>query len=383
MKDLFYKYNCQIIVLIWVLSTIFYLKQFGLFTHLEAEKYIYQAQHLIEHGNFTSIRFLFYSITTIIIAFSLLIKSGMIGAFVIQASLNLFSMLIFRKALNKIFLHQTTSFFVIVLLLLFWPYQSWICFLYTESVFYSAILILTSAIILYTPNNSKQLMYLFGSLLLVIFSRPLGILFAAGVIVFLFYSSSQKTKKILLISSGVFLAVFIYAVNTIFSNISDWYITKPFVEESIICDLPNSSPSGTTLNLTHNKNPLFELFYYIKHNFKHFIRFAFLKLEYFFGMTRSYYSRAHNQMLIGFSVLTYSLSLISFFIRKTKLVTGVVLFIVTTILFYTLAIIFQCDDYHNRFILSIFPFFVILAGITIDYCTTAIISLRRTSSPTK
>ena len=371
---LFNKYNYHIIIILWLISTAIYIKHFGLFTHLEAEKYIYQAKNLIEHGSFTSVRFLFYCITILIIAFSFLIKTGIIGVFFLQAGLNLFSILLFRKALNKLFIHETTSFLVIVCLLMFWPYQSWISFLYTESVFYSSILILTSSVILYTPHQTKHLVYLFGSLLLVVLSRPLGILFSAGVFVFLFYYSSEKIKKMLWISSIAFIAIFIFTVNTIFSNISDWYITKPFVEESIICDLPNSYPSGLKLNLIHNNSPLLELFYYITHNFKHFIQYAFLKLKYFIGMTRPYYSKSHNLILVSYGVFMYTLTLISFFIRKTKRVFGILLFLVPTILLYTLTIIFQCDDYHNRFMLSIFPFFVIMAGMTIDYFTNSYLS---------
>jgi hypothetical protein len=125
----------------------------------------------------------------------------------------------------------------------------------------------------------------------VILARPLGILFAAGVYTYFFFYAEKKWKIILGIFS-VFIFVFaLYVVNTIFSTITDWNIIKPFKEESIICDLPGTVPSNIQLDLTATGTPVYQLYYYITHNFFHFLHFADVKLQYFFLMTRPYYSK--------------------------------------------------------------------------------------------
>ncbi|MEO7767192.1 MAG: hypothetical protein ABIS01_07190, partial [Ferruginibacter sp.] len=106
---------------------------------------------------------------------------------------------------------------------------------------------------------------------------------------------------------------------------------------------------------------------YLTHNFSHFLHFTAIKLQYFFFMTRPYYSKAHNYFLLSNTITIYFLMIIFLFIKKIKFDKAIVFFLISTITVYTLTIIVQCDDYQNRFILSIFPFFVIFAAKTLEY----------------
>ena len=190
--------NCKIlIVLIWLFSTLLYLQLFGIVTNLEAGKYINEAGTFINNGSFTAPRYWFYSITIFIIAIALKLKIGLTGAFIIQAMLNLYAYLFFYKALKKAFQIPATAFFIILYLLIFWPYQSWEVFLFTESAFFSLILILFSIVILYKPENIKNILITCMALVLVIMSRPLGILFGGSIYLYLFYCANNKWKIIL------------------------------------------------------------------------------------------------------------------------------------------------------------------------------------------
>jgi len=360
------KYSRFFIIIGWVASTLIYLYLFGIFKDLEAEKYINEAHYLIKNCAFSSPRYWFYAITVFILTVAFVLKIGIKGAFAMQALLNLFAFLYFHKALKKLFESEATPLFMVLLLLFFWPYQSWIVYMYTESVFFSLILMLLSVMILHKPDNLRNIIYIGTSLILVMLSRPLGILFVAGVFAFIFYSANKKWRIILFLSAVVFIGIGIFIINTIFSTIDDWYITKPFEQESIICNLPNNSISGTKLDLLSTSNPLLQLEYYISHNFSHFRHFAFLKLKYFFLMTRPYYSKAHNYFLLINCTFVYTLAFFGIFRKSFFSNKGINLFILTSILFYSMAIVLQCDDYHNRFILSIFPLFVIMAGKPID-----------------
>jgi len=260
-----------------------------------------------------------------------------------------------------------TAFFIFAYLLLFWPYQSWVVFLFTESAFFSAILILLAAMMRYKPDSLKNISIISLALFLVIVSRPLGILFIPAVYVYFFYSANKNWKIILGgISVILFIAAF-YIINIIFSTIPDWHITQAFEQESIICDLPTTTPSHTAIYLATGTTPVYQLFYYVTHNFAHFLHFTTVKLQYFFLMTRPYFSKAHNYYVLLNAMPLYLLALGSFFIKQVKFNRGVTLFLATIIAVYTVTIIFQCDDYHNRFILSIYPCFVVLAAKTVDY----------------
>lgn len=350
----------------WLLSSSLYLYRFGVVTNLEAGKYILEAQHYISTGSFSAPRFWFYCITLFILIISLKLKIGLIGAFIIQAAINLLAYLLFFKAVKKVFARPLTAFLVILYLLFFWPYQSWLVFLYTESVFFSAILILIATIILYKGENVKHIAFIGLSLLIVLVSRPLGILFLFSVYSYFFYIANRKWKTIMVMSSLAIAVFAYYSINLIFSTVTDWSITQGFEQESIICDMPSAGPYAS-LKLANSGSPIYHLYYYVTHNCSHFLHFAAIKLEYFFLMTRPFYSKGHNYYLLFNLIPLYLLAVAGFFIRKQKMRKELIVFLFTTILLFTLTVIFQCDDYHSRFILSIFPCFVLLAAKTGEY----------------
>jgi hypothetical protein len=170
----------------------------------------------------------------------------------------------------------------------------------------------------------------------------------------------------------------LYIVNTIFSTITDWSILKPFKQESIICDLPTTTPSNIKLDLAVGGTPVYQLYYYVTHNFSHFLNFTNVKLQYFFLMTRPYYSKAHNYFLLIINLPIYFFVLGSFFIKQKIFNKGLTIFLFISITMYTFSIIFQCDDFHSRFILSIYPFFIVLAAKTAEFI--AVYFLRKKSN---
>jgi hypothetical protein len=361
-SDVVSKYAKFIIVICWLFTTILYLRLFGIVTNFEAVKYISEAHQFVDSGSFSASRYWFYCITIFIIVIALKLKIGLTGAFVLQSLLNICAYLYFYSSLKKLFQIPLTALLIIIYLLFFWPYQDWVVYLFTESAFFSLILILTATLIRYKPDNLKNILIILLALILVIISRPLGILFAGSIFIYIFSCANKKWKIILGFFSLLLLMGAFYITNTIFSTIKDWHITQGFEQESIICDLPGTVQSHIKLDLATSGKPVFQLFYYVTHNFAHFLHFAGVKLQYFFFMTRPYYSKAHNYFLLFNTIIIYLLLIGSFFIKQVNFNKAISLFLITSIALYTLTIIFQCDDYHNRFILSIFPFFVILGA---------------------
>jgi len=350
-----------LILFVWLLTTAIYLKIFGVVTQLEAGKYIEEAERFIKNGAFSTPRYWFYSVTLFILIISMKFKIGMTGAFIIQAILNLCAYMLFYKALKQIFQKTTTAFFTIIYLLLFWAYQSWVVFLYTESAFFSLILILFAVLVLYPPTSPKNIIRLALVFILLLISRPLGILFAGSQYFYLLVIANRKWKWILGAGSILVIIFGYFVVNAVFGSLKDWTITQAFEQESIICDMPDSPPYAK-LDLAGMGSPIYQLGYYLTHNFSHFIHFAGIKLQYFFLMTRQYYSTWHNHFLLLNLVPLYFFALIGVFVKSVKFSKGINIFLLSSILLFAITIVFQCDDYHNRFVLSIFPFFVILAA---------------------
>lgn len=360
------KYGSLFTGIMWLISTLVYLNIHGVVTVLEAGKYIEEAHRYIDNGNFSAPRYYFYCATLFIMVFAIKTGIGMFGAFVIQALLNLFAFTLFYKALTKIFQSPFTPLLIILYLLSFSPYQSWIVFLYTESVFCSVVLILLSVLILYKPGSIKHALIIILTLLFSLISRPLGMLFGVGVYLYFFYYADKKWKIILACGSLILLCLGYFLINTAFLSVKDWRITQAFEEESIICDLPAPQPYQK-LDLAATGSPVYKLWYYCTHNFSHFLQFAGKKIQYFFLMTRNYYSKGHNYFLLLNVIPVYLLGVCSFFIKRKYCSKAFFIFLVSTICMYVVTIIFQCDDYHSRFILPVYPLFVLPAACVAEY----------------
>jgi hypothetical protein len=160
----------------------------------------------------------------------------------------------------------------------------------------------------------------------------------------------------------VILAFFLlsWVVQVVFTTTPDWNMQRAFLEENIICDMP-VVVTNSNLVVSDHPNQLYRLFFYITHNFSHFSWLALTRLKYFFLNTRSYYSAMHNAYLLTCLFLVYTCIVIGIKrIRKT-FSTAVLFFIISAVFFFALAIAFQCDDYHNRFFLTLMPLLSVLA----------------------
>ena len=140
---------------------------------------------------------------------------------------------------------------------------------------------------------------------------------------------------------------------------------KPFIEEHIICGVPQAV--NNNLVLPADGNSVQGLFYYIRHNPAHFLKLSFQKSAAFFGFTRSYYSSKHNLVLTLFFYPLYILAFTGLLIRR-KEYNRYSLFFTAGILIFASSVILTCDDWLNRFIMPVLPYIIVLA-------TTGIITL--------
>ena len=356
----FSKRDYLIVVAMWVTAELFLFGKFGLYFQMEAEKYISEANFILENHHLSQGRYLFYLATILIIALSFLMKTGLYGAVSIILIINLLSYLYFFKALKMVFDSRLPAFLVILFLLSFWPYQTWSLFLYTECLFYSVVMILFSRLLLFKKMDIKFLGSILLILFLVIVSRPLGVLCVFPVLFFLYFHLSRRQKLFFYAVLTVAFFLLSWVVQIVFTTTPDWNMQRAFLEENIICDMP-VVVSNQNLGVSDHPNQLYRLFFYITHNFSHFSGLALTRLKYFFLNTRTYYSATHNAYLLVSLLFIYGCVVLGLKkIRKT-FSASLIVFIFSAIFFFALAIAFQCDDYHNRFFLTLMPLLTVLA----------------------
>jgi hypothetical protein len=348
------------VVLLWLFfQAIWYIK-FGARFDLEAGKYIFQADYLLEHHDLSETRFLFYFTTTAVIAFSKLIGAGLYGALAMIMLINLSCYLAFFKGLQKLFQNRLAPFLVVGFLLYFWPYQSWSFYLYTECLFYSLVLLLFAHLIRFRQLDVRFVFKLVVLLLLVVASRPLGILFILPALLFVFLKLNKRQRIVAGVAALLALVALNFVVQVVFTTTSDWSMKRALTENSIICDMPRAT-TNDKLDLSQHPNQLYQLFHFVTHNFSHFAGLALIRLRYFFVMTRSYYSTLHNLYLLVHLAALYGIILIGIRMLVRTFPPALLLFIGSSVLLFAAAIALQCDDYHNRFALTLTPLYITLA----------------------
>ncbi len=351
-----------VLISAWVLFEVMWYVSLGLHFDQESLKYILQADNIIEHHSLTELRYIFYGLTIAVITAARLLHIGLNGAVLILMVINLFSYLYFLKALIKLFSGNTlVPLIVIMLLLSFWPYQSWTLYLYSESAFYSMVMLLFAQLILFREMSGRFLISTAIILLLTVVSRPLGILFVFPVLFFIFFHLNKKQKLYFYLAVlGSFLMLN-YVVQIVFTTTSDWSLQKPFLEENLICDLPTVA-HPQNLILSQSSSQLYQLIFYITHNFSHFSHLALLRLKLFFLLIREYYSAVHNAYLLATIIVIYLGIIIG--IRKVfrRLKLPLFAFTLGVIFFFSVTIAMQCDDWHNRFYLTLMPLLVTMAA---------------------
>lgn len=355
------------LIFIWVAVQGFLLMHYGIRTDFEAVKYINEAHTFLETGGFSSNNFKFYSIEILLIALSIKLKSGFAFAVILQLMLNAIATIFFYRSLISVST-PWAAFTATFLLIIFVPFQQYNVALQTESIFHSLLLFLISYTIAFKTPKLKTICAGIGVLILLIFTRPSGILFLPPVVLFFATRLNWRKKTVLkAATTGALLIIGLVLLNSILGSGGELDFMLPFQQNMIICGVPNERSS---LNLSNNPNSISGIAYYILHNFPHFVTLAAKRTVAFFGVYRSYFSPIHN-----FLLMAYFFSLYIFCIRNIsqykKLKKDIVFFCVSTIVVIWLSVIVTCDDWHNRFLVTLTPFLLVLSSITSSKRTTA------------
>ncbi|HMI63706.1 MAG TPA: hypothetical protein VK518_22475 [Puia sp.] len=348
------------IVVGWLLVNGFFLLKNGIVTTGEAEKYICVAQDLVRTGHFESANFTFYSVIIILLSACLKFHLSFGWIIAIQACFSLAATLYFHKTLLLLLRSPKLAFIGTFLLLLNFPYQSFNTFLQTESLFQSISLLLICGLIQQKKYSGRFLLIMLITLLLLSVIRPTGFLYwpVAGIYLFtVALAKSRLALKIAAASAVLFLSL--YAVNWAMNSGGELDFMRPFREDHIICGTPTLL-YPRQIGSNDSGHSLYPFLTYIVHDFGRFIHLAGLKTLSFWAIFRNYYSLSHNLYLVAYFYPIILMALFSApsWIRHRPLPF---LYVITPVLLTWLSVILTCDDWSNRFFLSISPFIIMLS----------------------
>ncbi|HXR82685.1 MAG TPA: hypothetical protein VN722_00080 [Hanamia sp.] len=343
----------------WIVTQAALFWQRGIETGFEAIKYINEAQNFIQFGKLTSNNFWLYSTEIFLIAVVIKLHLNFMIIVVVQWLLNLFATWMFYQLAVFILKKPVLAFLATFIFIINITYQVYNSFLFTESVFYSLTVIYSSYLLRIQKLNLKNIGILVLLLILLSVTRPTGILFFPATAIYIFFRFLKPVsvwyQSAIIIGS---LIIFYFLINQMLQSGGEFDFMLPFRKENIICGVNTNRIAN--IDVMEKGNSIEGLVYYILHNKDQFLRLAKLKTISFFGFTRSYYSPMHNLYLMAFFYPIYILSIIGavkMILKKQKAL--IYLFII--ILLYWITTLLTCDDWHNRFILTVSPFIFLIA----------------------
>jgi hypothetical protein len=349
-----------VVLLIWILVNCLLLLKNGIVATGETEKYIDEAHLFLQTGKLGSSNYWLYSTQIFLLAFCIKFRLGLAFAIAVQFVFNLIATLCFYRILQLIFINKNLVIIGTAFLLFNQPYQEFNTFLQTESLFYSLTLIYGWYLLHLEKLSVKNLVVTTLGLTILIVTRPTGLLFLPPTFIYLFFIYYRKMGVLSKLGVLVLLSfLFLFILDKAMGSGGRLDFMLPFKNENIICGVPTLR-GFIPIKTTENPNSIYGLFYYVFHNFGQFARLASLRTVAFFGIYRNYYSTLHNSFLIIFfySIHAMALGSILYWIRVQ---IAKFAYFLSIIILTWLSVILTCDDWHNRFYLSISPYIIILS----------------------
>ncbi len=355
-------FNKQVVpyslLMLWLAIQLILLFSNGMVTTLEAEKYITQANYFLEHGRFSTGNYYLYSTLILLIVACIKWQLSFWIIVIIQLLLNFFAFLMFYKLAFHFLKSNKLAWIVCAYYICNLFYQLYNSFLFTESLFYSLTIIYTSYLLTISRLQLKNIITLIIFLILLSLTRPTGILFLPATLLYSYFQFMKRLKMVVRIPIAIgAMAAFIFILNRLMSVGGSLDFMLPFIKENIICGV--NTVFNAHIIVPQNGNSLNGLWLYIYENNGQFLKLAKLKSAAFWGLMRSYYSISHNIFLVLFFYPFYFFSLMGI-VNKYRQKDRSLIFLLTIVLLYWLTTVLTCDDWHNRFFLTISPYLFLL-----------------------
>ncbi|HKP31685.1 MAG TPA: hypothetical protein VJT83_03125 [Chitinophagaceae bacterium] len=347
-----------ILVILFIFIQALLLYFIGIYTKEESTKYLEESANLLNNGHFSEPKYLFYSGYIGVHVIARATGIGITGVYIIQLLLNGIATICFYNLTETITNNKLVARLATAMLICCIPFQAWTTFLFTESFFFSILLIYIFLLFKKTYSAASIILAIFIGALVVI-SRPTGLLIIPASTLLLAMRLYRSERKLLAALSFI-PAILIFAAlgNLAMKGQGEFDFMKPFIEQHVICGLEGEKYNA---DLPADGNSLGGLVYYITHNFPQSIKLAGQRMLAFFGLIRPYYSTLHNILLIAAFYPVYIFAIVG--IRSVyKTNRQFVIFFLVLLLTFTLSVLVSCDDWHNRFIMPVMPVILLFAA---------------------
>jgi 4-amino-4-deoxy-L-arabinose transferase-like glycosyltransferase len=344
----------------WFISQMIFLYSDGI--NPVGESDFRNVVNMVIHGewNFSPNYYLYFG-NIIILIFLKLIGLSNEWAYLVQLFVAAAAFICFIKLL-KIILSNSTAIILAAILFCICPFfQSWTCFLSTDSNF-ANLLIITTYLLVNPVRSEKQKKWLILCLLVLPFFRPVGFLFVAVAIFFWLTNERKKNTHLIFFFSGYFiLLVFFSWYCLVYSQ--NFFFSGHNSEANIICGYP----SDLVKYIKEPYDPGKSMFHFLISNPDMTWRLLLNRLFKSFWMTRPFYSAKHDLFIAVALIPYYGFAIIGvgsilrkgFFLKNAYILFGLFIFVVPMLLF--------CADWVNRFMLAPFVFIFILMSLGINF----------------
>jgi hypothetical protein len=345
--------------IVWAIVHGVFIYNQGIISVGEAEKYISEAKTLLATGTLSATNYWFYFTQIFLLAIAFKWGLGFTFVLIVQLIFSAWATYAFFRLAAALFSIQT-AFIGTLLFLLNYPFQEWSIYLQTESLFHSFTIIFTAYLLRISKLNLRHYITIAFSVFLICITRPTGLFFVPAIILYLFFAFfitiNTRLKIGIVAVAGI---AFLWLMNAVIGSKGEWDFMLPYLDERIICGVPTLD-HNVAIKTIPEGDSIYGLFYYIVHNFEQFSRMAFLRSKAFFGLLRSYYSSSHNIFLAAFFYPIYAAALLSltWWVKNN----GYRLLYFSALLLMTWGTtMLTCDDWHNRWFLSISPWVILTA----------------------
>lgn len=365
----------QAIVLaaVWMAMQLLYLLSFGVVTSFEASKYIEQADNLLNTGSYSSGNYIYYSTEILLIALSKKLGAGYGFVVVFQLVCNAVSVYCFYKIIDRFTAQKKLAFLFTLLFTGMYYYHLYNVHLFTESLYFSFSILYFYRLLQVSKLSLRNVTTLLSGLLLLYFTRPVGLFFFPATFIFLVLKFFPKRTLLIFCTAGTAFAVlFFFLVNNALNSGGELDFLLPYRSEMIICGVSTISQPHQ-LSVPVEKDSVQGLLYIITHHWKLFFSLSLKRLVAFFGVVRPYFSLPHN-LFIGFYFYGIYILLLAGIKKWTKQNAPEISFIGCLIFLTALTTALSCDEWHNRFIFTVLPFIMMLASLAFATPTNKVTS---------
>lgn len=325
----------------------------GIHDDKEALKYIGCAQDLLD-GDAHDLVGSYKAYASYVLFLVPFVACGMTWlAVVAQAALALFAAFALARLVERVSGSERCGTIALVIALFCYPFQEWVLALYTESFFASIAVLFIARVTRPGPVRWHTV----ALALVLLFARPIGVLFVLPALIWRMRRPFEVPSALRPVAYAAVLVLVLMAPGVARHQLG------VIVEGHVICGFPERPGALDSFNGTDLLDAQIALFHEPGYAAGLFVRRSIS----LFTLTRPYYSKGHNLLLMPLYAL-FVLALWGWWRWRTHPVMNLLMAI---FLLNTVLIGFTYDEWNGRFLVPLWPSVFVWAALGIGSCWMA------------